>query len=222
MVDSIKLETIERENFGKGAARQLRRDGKVPAVVYGHAGETAHIALDAHETNLAIRGNANALLTVTVGGKDTLTLVKDVQRNPVTRVLEHMDLLGIKAGETVDVVVPVTTVGEPETGTVVTVEVLQLAVSAPVTEIPEAIEIDVEGKEEGTQIRVGDITLPKGVTTEVSEEELLVSVNFPIVDEELEAADAAAAEEAAEGEELGEESASDEDASDEAGEESAE
>lgn len=210
MVDSVKIETTVRENFGKGFARRMRREGLVPGVVYGHGGETAHIALPGHETALAIRGNANALLTVTVDGKDQLVLVKDVQRNPLTRFLEHVDLLAIKAGETVTVTIPVVTVGEPESGTVVTVETLQIDVTAPVTEIPESIEVDVEGKEEGTQIRMGDIELPKGVTTEVEDEELLVSVNFPIVDEELEAADAALAEEAAEEGERGEEGDSEE------------
>lgn len=198
MVDSIKLETTDRTAFGKGAARKLRREGLIPGVVYGAAGETSHIALDGHETFLAVRGNANALITVKVNGKDQLTLLKDVQRNPVTWDIEHVDLLSIKAGEMVEVTVPVVTVGEPAPGTVVTTEILEILIECDVISIPSAIEIDVEGKEEGTQIRVGDIDLPKGVTTDLDDEELLVSVNFPIVDEELEAADAEAAEAASE------------------------
>ena len=198
MVDTIKLDATERTDFGKGAARRLRREGQIPAVVYGHGGDTAHLALPGHETFLAIRGNANALLTVPVAGKDQMVLVKDVQKNPVTRQIEHIDLLAIKAGETVVVTVPITTEGEPAPGMVVTTELLQIDVTAPVTEIPEAIVVNVEGKEQGTQIRVADLDLPKGVTTEVDPEELLVSVNEPIVDAELEATDAAAAEEAAE------------------------
>ena len=218
MVDSITLTTTAREKFGKGAARQLRRDGLIPAVVYGHGGETTHIALEAHETFLAVRSNANALITVKVAGKNQLTLLKDVQRNPVSRIIEHIDLLAIRAGELVDVTVPVTTVGEPASGTVVTTEVLHLAIKAPADAIPEAIEIDVEGKEEGTQIRVADVDFPKGVTTDIEEDELLVSVNFPIVDTELEEADAAAAEAAAEEDESGSDDSdekSDEDSSDE-------
>lgn len=197
MVDAIKLETQERTKFGKGAARQLRREDLIPAVVYGHGGETSHIVLPGHETFLAVR-TANALLDVQIDGKSQITLVKDVQRNPVTRIIEHIDLLAIKKGETVEVTVPITVTGESASGTVVTVEMLQLVITAPVFSIPENIEVDVEGKEEGTQIRVGDLALPNEVTTAVDPEDVVVSVNLPIVDEELEAADAEAAEAAAE------------------------
>lgn len=198
MVDTVKINAVERTDFGKGAARRLRRNDMIPAVVYGLGGDTDHIAMPGHETFLAIRGNANALLTVPLAGKDQMVLVKDVQRNPVTRLIEHLDLLAIRADETVVVTVPITTEGEPAPGMVVTTEVLHIEISAPVLEIPESIVIDVEGKEQGTQIRVADVKFPAGVSTDLDPEELLVSVNEPIVDEELEAADAAAAEEAAE------------------------
>ncbi|WP_077138210.1 50S ribosomal protein L25/general stress protein Ctc [Flaviflexus massiliensis] len=206
MVDSVKLTSETREDFGKGAARRLRREGKVPAVVYGHGGETAHLALNAHETFLAVRYNANALVTVKVDGKSQLALVRDIQRHPMTWDIEHIDLIGVRKGEKVEVTIPVTVIGEPAPGTVVTTDVLQLVVQADATAIPETIEIDVEGKEEGTQIRVGDIVFPESVTTEMDPEDLVVSVNVPQVDTSIEEADAAlAAEQSAEGEAEGEE-----------------
>lgn len=199
MVDSVKLTNETREDFGKGAARRLRRAGKIPAVLYGAGDETIHIALDAHETFLAVRYNANALVTLKINGKNQLALVRDIQHHPMTWDIEHVDLIGVRKGEKVEVTVPVTVVGEPAPGTVVTTDLLSLVILADATAIPESIEIDVEGKEEGTQIRIGTIDFPEGVTTDMDPEDLVVSVNVPQVDTSIEEADAAlAAEQSAE------------------------
>lgn len=196
MVDSVKLTNTTREDFGKGAARRLRRAGQIPAVVYGHGDQTTHIALDSHETFLAVRYNQNALVTVTIDGEEQLALVRDIQRHPMTWDIEHVDLIGVRAGEKVEVTVPVTVVGEPATGTVATTDILTVTILADATKIPESIEVDVEGREEGTQIRIADLDLGEGVTTEMDPEDLVVSVAVPQVDTALEEADAALAAEA--------------------------
>lgn len=212
MVDSVKLTSDVRSDFGKGAARRLRREGKIPAVVYGHGGDTIHLALDAHETFLAVRHNANALVTVKVDGKDQLALVRDIQRHPMTWDIEHIDLIGVRKGEQVEVTVPVTVVGESAPGTVVTTDILSLVVKADATAIPENIEVDVEGKPEGTQVRIADIVFPESVTTEMDPEDLVVSVIVPQADAAIEEADAAlAAEQSAEDEAPAESDSSEED-----------
>ena len=197
MVESVKLTNTVREDFGKGAARRLRRAGQIPAVVYGHGAETIHIALDAHETFLAVRYNQNALVTVTINGTDQLALVRDIQRHPMTWDIEHVDLIGVRAGEQVEVTVPVTVVGEPAPGTAVTTDLLTVTILADATMIPESIEVDVEGKPAGTQFRIADLPLGEGVSTEMDPEDLVVSVIVPQGDTALEEADAEAAEAAA-------------------------
>ncbi|MFT0846235.1 50S ribosomal protein L25/general stress protein Ctc [Actinomycetaceae bacterium L2_0104] len=192
MVD--KLSAVARTEFGKGSARQLRRAGRVPAVAYGHGADPIHFSVDAHELFLAIKGQANALVTVDLDGDSMLVLVKDVQRNPLSRELVHVDLLRVKRGEKVEVDVPVEVVGEPAPGTLATLEIMHLLVNAPATSIPDVIEVNVEGREEGDHVTVADIAFPSGVECEVDPEAVVVVVSVPEVDTELEAADAAAAE----------------------------
>lgn len=173
------LEATKRVDFGKGAARRMRREGLIPAVVYGHGVNPDHITVDYHTTWLAIRGNANALIRINLEGSEQLVLVKDRQINPLSRKIEHLDLLRVKADEKVEVEVPIEVSGEPFAGAVATLELMNLLVQAPVNDIPEAIVVDVEGAEDGTMIRVGDLKLPAGVTTETDGEEAVVIVAIP-------------------------------------------
>ena len=189
-----KLSAVARTEFGKGSARQLRRAGRVPAVAYGHGADPIHFSVDAHELFLAIKGQANALITVDLDGDSILVLVKDVQRNPLSRELVHVDLLRVKRGEKVEVDIPVEVVGEPAPGTLATLEVMHLLVKAPATSIPDVIEVSIEGREEGDHVTVADIAFPSGVECDVDPEAVVVVVSVPEVDTELEAADAAAAE----------------------------
>ena len=189
-----KLSAVARTEFGKGSARQLRRAGRVPAVAYGHGADPIHFSVDAHELFLAIKGQANALVTVDLDGDSMLVLVKDVQRNPLSRELVHVDLLRVKRGEKVEVEVQVEVVGEPAPRTLATLENMHLLVNAPATSIPDVIEVNVEGREEGDHVTVADIAFPSGVECEVDPEAVVVVVSVPEVDTELEAADAAAAE----------------------------
>lgn len=200
MANAIKVE--KRESFGKGASRQLRRENRTPAVLYGFDEAPLHLSFDAHEIYMEVRSNANALLTLELDGKKQLALVKDVQRNPLSRIIEHVDLLRVKADQKVDVEVPIVTEGEPFAGAVAAVELLTLPVLAPANSIPEQIIVSVEGVEDGTTIRVADLELPEGVETAVDPEAPVIAVSIPVVElaEEAEAGEAAEEAEATEAE----------------------
>jgi len=207
VADDAKLTAQIRTEFGKGAARRTRRANLIPAVLYGHGGETQHIALPAHDTFLALKDNVNALLTLDIDGKEQLALAKDIQRDPVRRTMEHLDLVAVRAGEKVTVEVPVVIVGESAPDTIHQVELQQLTVTVPATNIPETIEVSIDGLEDGAVLRVGDITAPEGIVLEDDPEYAVVTIFVPRVSEaDLEAATGEAAEEAA-GEAAGEESA---------------
>lgn len=176
------LEITERTEFGKGASRRIRREGGMPVVVYGHGEDPKHYVVDYHTAFLMVRGNANALITLKSDSAEQLVMVKDVQRNPLSRVIEHMDLLRVKADEKVAVDVPVVVEGEPAGDAIATVELMTLAVEAPVRDIPESITIDVEGAEDGANITIADVKFPAGVTTELAQDEVVVVIAVPQVE----------------------------------------
>lgn len=183
----IKLSAEVRTEFGKGAARRLRRDDKVPAVLYGHGTDPVHLALPGHETLLALRA-ANALLELEIPGeKAQLALPKQVQRDPIRGFIEHVDLLIVKRGEKVIVEVPLVTVGEAAAETVVMVDAPSVSVEAAATSIPTEIEVSIEGLEAGTQILLGDLKLPEGVTVAGDPEALAVNITQAISQEALDA-----------------------------------
>lgn len=195
----VKIKAESRTEFGKGAARRIRRAGLVPAVLYGHGSAPVHITLPGHELMLALK-TANALFAVDLGSKSELAIPKQVQRDPIKGFLEHVDLLIVRRGEKVVVDVPVVMIGEAAPGALVSVEHNTLSVEAEATHIPGHIEVSIEGAEIGTQIHAGDIKLPTGVTLQVDAEALVVNVTAPSAPE-AEAAEGEAAEgEAVEGE----------------------
>ena len=175
-----------RTEFGKGAARRVRRSGRVPAVLYGHGSDPIHIAMPAHDAMMALK-HANALLNLVIDGQEQLALAKDVQRNPVKPVIEHVDLVIVRKGEKVTVDVPVHVEGEAAPETVVTVESNTLQVECEATHIPEAIVVDIDGAEAGTQILAGSIDLPEGVSLVGDAEDLVVNVTAMISQEALDA-----------------------------------
>jgi len=196
-----KVHAELRENFGKGFARRLRAAGKIPAVIYGHGTDPVHVALPGHQVSLLIR-RANALLELDVNGTQHLTLVKDVQKDPVHQIIEHIDLLVVKKGEKVQVDVPVVVVGEPFPGTIANLDAATIALEVEATHIPQNVEVDVEGLEDGTHITAADLTLPKGASLAVDGETLIVAVSIPVdtlaAEEEIAEADAEVAAEQAE------------------------
>jgi large subunit ribosomal protein L25 len=173
MVDNHVAVDI-RTSFGKGAARKLRAAGKIPAVVYGHGSDPVHVALPAHETTLIAR-RANALIELKMTDGEQLVLIKDIQRDPVRQIIEHLDLVIIRKGEKVTVDVSVHVEGEPYSGTMVQLEHSTVSVEAEATHIPEYVTVNVEGLEEGSQIRAGELALPEGSSL-VSDPEMLVLV----------------------------------------------
>lgn len=158
-----KIKGTVRTEVGKGSARRARREGLVPAVLYGHGLESVPLDLPGHEVFLLIKDSSNAVVEVAYGSNKQLALVKQIQRHPVRRDILHLDLLAVSAKELVEVEVPVSVVGESAAGTQPQQEEFSLVVSAPVVSIPESLTVSVEGLEEGTVVRVRDITLPEGV-----------------------------------------------------------
>ena len=186
MSDEIRLEAQTRTEFGKGAARRIRREHKIPAVMYGHGSEPVHITLPGHDTMMALK-HSNALLTIVVDGDEQLALAKDVQRHMIKPVIEHVDLVVVKKGEKVTVDVPVHVEGEAGPETVVTVDAQTLQVEADVTKLPESLVVSVEGLEAGTQILASQVEMPEGATLVTDGETLVVNITEQISAEALEA-----------------------------------
>jgi large subunit ribosomal protein L25 len=185
-VSETKLVAQTRTEFGKGAARRIRRAHQIPAVMYGHGTDPVHITLPGHDTMMALK-HANALLSIELDGKAHLALAKDVQRDPIKPVIDHVDLLVVRKGEKVTVDVQVHVTGEAAAETVVTVEHQTVEVAAEATHIPETVEVSVEGAEAGTQIHASDLQLPEGTTLLVDPESLVVNVTQAQSAEQLEA-----------------------------------
>jgi large subunit ribosomal protein L25 len=189
-----KMAASYRKDFGKGAARKLRAAGHIPAVIYGHGEDPTHVSLPGHETTLLVR-KANALIDLTIEGDDKLVLVKDVQRDPVRQVIEHLDLVIIRKGEKVTVDVSVHVEGEPYSGTMVQLESQTISLEADAINIPEFITVSVDGLEEGTQILAGALQMPAGSTLLTDPDALVVAITVPSKVEE-----SVAGEDGAEGE----------------------
>jgi large subunit ribosomal protein L25 len=200
MADDNKLVAEVRDSFGKGAARKIRAADKIPAVIYGHGTDPRHVTLPGHETMLLVR-KANAVIELDIAGQSELALVKDVQKDPVRQIIEHIDLIVVKRGEKVTVDVPVHVEGEPFGSAIAEQDASTVSVEVEATHIPERIVVDVEGKEAGTHITAADLELPTGATLLTDPETLIVGiVNPPAPEaEETEAAEEAAEAETAEG-----------------------
>ncbi len=172
-----KITAEQRTEFGKGAARRIRRDHKVPAVIYGHGGDPIHVTLPGHATMMAIKhGGANALLELSIDGKSQLALTKQVQVDPVRRTLEHIDFVAVVRGEKVTVDIPIQLVGAAIRDALVVTENSTVEVEAEATHIPEFIEVDIEGAGVGTQIMASDLVLPSGSTLLTDPDTLIVNI----------------------------------------------
>jgi large subunit ribosomal protein L25 len=176
-VAEVRITAEPRTEFGKGAARRTRRAGQIPAVLYGKGTEPVHLSLPALDFARALREHGrNAVLTLATSDGPRLALPKTVVTHPIRNYIEHVDLLVIKRGEKVVVEVPLHVVGEAGPGTLVTQELDRLDVEADVSQIPEYLEVSVEGIEPGTQILASEITLPSGVELRTDGDYLAVHV----------------------------------------------
>jgi large subunit ribosomal protein L25 len=195
-MSEVKISATTRTEFGKGAARRIRRESKVPGVLYGHGSDPLHLTLPGHDLLMALR-TPNVLIALDIDGKSNeLAIPKAVQRDPLKGFLEHVDLQLVKRGEQVNVEIYVHTEGELAPGGNLLEHVLNaLPVVAEATHIPESVTVSVEGLTAGDSVLAKDIPLPKGTTLDVEEDTVVLQVL------------AAQAEEPSEGEEEGAEAA---------------
>ena len=194
-MSDVKIAAELRTEFGKGAARRLRRADKVPAVLYGHGTDPLHLSLPGHDTMLALK-NRNVLITLDIDGRDNeLALPRHVQRHPLKGNIEHVDLLLVRRGEKVVVDVRIVLVGEAAPETLVNLENPTVAIEAEATHLPDRIEVSIEGAAAGTQIPARDLVLPSGSTLAADEDLLVVNVTMAPTAEELEAEGAGEVEE---------------------------
>lgn len=201
-----KLDVEVRTRTGKGASRQARREGKVPAVLYGHGTDPQHLELNAHDFSAVLRRSGlNAVLSLQIDGKEQLALPKAITVHPIKRTLTHADLIVVKRGEKVTVEVSVQLEGEAASGTLVTQDASTIEIEAEALSIPESLTVSIEGVEEGTQILAAEVPLPAGVTLVSDPEMLVVNIVAAPTAEDLESEgggesleDQAAAAEAAE------------------------
>lgn len=193
-----KLNVELREDFGKGASRRLRAESRVPAVLYGHGQDPIHLSLPGHDTALAAR-NPNALLELVLpDGETHLALIKEIQRHPLKRSLNHLDLIIVRKGEKVEVEIPVVLTGEPVAPAAAFVDLQTLTLLVDALHVPEQVEVDVEGAEDGFQVFAGDVTLPQGSELVNDAEILVASVALPRVEEEDEETEEGAEQESSE------------------------
>jgi large subunit ribosomal protein L25 len=186
-VAEVKIQAESRTEFGKGAARRIRRDNKVPAVLYGHGTDPVHITLPGHDTMLALK-TANALLLIEVEGSESLlALPKQVQRDPIKNTIEHVDLVIVKRGEKVQVEISVHLEGEAVSETLVVLENATILVEAEATHIPDGVTVSIEGLDAGAQIHASDLTLPQGTTLAVEPDTLIINVTAAATAEQVEA-----------------------------------
>jgi large subunit ribosomal protein L25 len=177
-----KIAAEARTSFGKGAARKLRAAGRIPAVVYGHGTDPVHISLPAHETALIIR-RANSVLDLDLPGGPLMALVKDVQRDPVRQIIEHLDLIIVRTGEQVEVEVPVIVEGESAPGTVANLDSQTLLLKVLATAIPQHVVVNIEGATDGTHITAADVQLPEGAELAADPEMLIIGVQLEAAEE---------------------------------------
>ena len=173
---SNHLVTEARSTFGKGVARKIRATGKIPAVIYGHGTEPQHVTLPGHETALILR-KSNQVLELDIDGKIQLALVKDVQKDPVRQIIEHIDLIVVRKGEKVTIDVSIHLEGEAAPGTLVNQDANTISLEAEATHIPESIVVSIEGAEDGFHVYAKDLVLPTGSTLVTDGDTLIVAVS---------------------------------------------
>ncbi len=172
----VKLTAEVRTEFGKGAARRIRREDKVPGVIYGHGGDPKHVAIDSHALMMALK-TPNALLNLDIDGKSELVIPKAVQREAIRGFLVHVDYLSVKKGEKVTVEIPIHTEGDLAPGGNLLEHILNtLPVEAEATHIPESVTVSIAGLDAGHSVLAKDITLPAGSTLAVEEDAVVLQV----------------------------------------------
>ena len=172
----VRIEAEPRTEFGKGAARRTRRAGRVPAVMYGHGAPNRHFTLPGHQLMIALK-TPNVLISIAgLEGRPVLALPKAVQRDAVRGSIEHVDLIEVRRGEKVTVEIPIRVFGDVFSGGMLDQQLVQLAVEAEATHLPDGVDVDVAGMEIGTAVHAKDIPLPSGTTLVTDPEALVLHV----------------------------------------------
>jgi large subunit ribosomal protein L25 len=175
-VPEVHIAAETRSEFGKGPARRSRREGRVPAVLYGHGTETRHLSLPGHQLMLALK-TPNVLLYLDgLKNGSEIALPKAVQRDPVRNIIEHVDLILVRRGEKVTVEIPLRVTGDIAPDGMLEQQLVQIPVEAEATSIPQGIDVDIEGMEIGAAVHAGDLKLPRGVSLQVDPEILVLHV----------------------------------------------
>ena len=188
MSEELLIKAENRTQFGKGAARRIRRDDKVPAVLYGHGSDPMHITLPGHDTMMALKhGGTNALLYIDIEGTTHLALTKQIQADPIKGFLEHIDFVEVKKGERVTVEISIHVLGESKSEAMTVTELNTVSVEAEATNIPEYIEISVDDADAGFQVFAKDLDLPEGSILLTDDDALIVNVVHAPTAEEIEA-----------------------------------
>jgi large subunit ribosomal protein L25 len=194
-VSEVRIAAEPRTEFGKGPSRRIRRANKVPVVLYGHGEQPRHFSLPGHDLMLALKHDANALLTLQTEDGDQLALPKSIVRDPIKGFLEHVDLVAVRKGEKVTVEVPVHLVGSAAPDTLVDQQTLTLSVTAEATHLPEHLELDITGKRVGQSLTAAAVTLPAGTELAGDPDHVMVAFLGVVSEEQLEAELSAAEEE---------------------------
>ena len=184
MPDDVVLTAESRSDRGSGNAGRLRRAGRLPAVVYGLGGEPTAVTVETHELDQILAHGVNTLITLRLGRDDQLTLVRQVQRHPVRGDLVHVDFIRVRTDVAISAEVAIHLEGEAEgakSGGVVDQQLFSLQIAAMPQDIPGGLTLDISALEIGDHLRVSDLALPAGVTTEVDPEALVVTVAAPRV-----------------------------------------
>ena len=194
-MSEVRIAAEPRTEFGKGAARRVRRANMVPVVLYGHGDDPRHFSLPGHELMLALRHDANALIALQTDQGEQLALPRAIVRDPIKGTLEHLDLVSVRRGEKVVVDVAVTTTGDAAPDVIVDQQTTTVSVEAEATDLPESLEVSIEGLAAGGSVSAADIALPEGVTLVLAGETVIVQALAAPTAEQVDAELAASEEE---------------------------
>ena len=194
-MSEVRIVAEPRTEFGKGHARRVRMANKVPAVLYGHGDKPRHFSLPGHELMMALRHDANALLTLQTDDGDQLALAKVVVRDALKGHLEHVDLVAVRRGEKVTVEIAITLTGAAGPDTLVDQQTMTLTVEADATKLPDHVEVSIAGLKPGEKVTAADVQLPGGTTLAQDPEHVIVQGLGVVSEEQLEAELVAAEEE---------------------------
>lgn len=186
-MSEVRIAAEPRTEFGKGPARRVRRANKVPVVLYGHGDAPRHFSLPGHELMLALRHDANALLTLETEQGDQLALAKAIVRDPIKGFLEHVDLVAVRKGEKVTVDVAVTLTGDAAPDTLVDQQSTTLSVQAEATHLPDHLEVSIAGLAAGDRVTAGQVELPAGTVLQTDPDHVVVQGLAVATEEQLEA-----------------------------------